>query len=271
MTTLAPQDNTWYSAHQRILFGTDKPFYPQGYSSVSAGPNNKAVFQRGFFTPYLYLTFATQMYIDAGPYKGFHTIVSYDVTTDTITTDTEYIGIDPPVILPYREFYLVVPFGYRVYYGYPSATANYFDVRAFHAPDGTAYVDIASILANAFTIQPPIHGYDENMYTHFTIDYIPFGAFKDILDLYSVNINLFTGWNYLTHTYYALNSAVPHNTIQSLVNNDSFLAQGEIVYFTDCCNVMSKIYNDRVFNFINCPDGEAGIGAMEIDNNFLVN
>lgn len=271
MITLAPQDNTWYSAHQKILFGTDKPFYPQGYSSVSAGANNKAVFQRGFFTPYLYLTFATQMYIDAGPYKGFHTITNYDLATDTITTDTDFIGADPPFIYPYREFFLIVPFGYRVYYGYPNPTANYFDVRAFHSPDGTAYVDIASILSNAFEINPPVAGFDDSMYTHFTIDYIPYGAFKDILDLFSVNINIFTGWSYTSHLYYGLNSAIPHSKLQAIVSNNDYLCQGDPVYFSDCCNVLSKIYQDRVFNFINCPPNETGIGSMEIDNNFLVN
>lgn len=269
MTTIAPIDQRWYSAHRPILFGADMPFYPQGYVSVADDGNGKAIFTRSNALIYPYADFSLQFYVDAGPYTGFHSVVSYDPITEEILTTTDFVGNDPTPPAVIRNFYQVVPFGYRVYYGYPTQT-NTFDVRAFHKPDATAYVDISSILANSFLPHTPEAGYDEDMYTYFKIDYIPLGEFADFLTTYSLTINTFTLWNYTLETYYCLNSAITHNKLQDIVANDKFLCETDPIFFTDCCNVFSKVVNNRVYNFIVCGQGVAGIGVMEIEDTFIV-
>lgn len=267
MTTLAPIDNRWYSAHQPILFGADSPFYEQGFTGVFANTDGYAVFYR--LSVYPFPTFATQMYIPDGLYSGWHTITDYDSVTDTITTSTLFIGNDPTPPQVVRLCYPIVPFGYRVHMIYDSNIST-FDLRAFHKLDGTAYVDVASVLANIFEIHPPTNGEDPKMYCLFAIEYIPLGEFETFLNTYSLNINTFTNWNYILHVYFALNSAIPHTQLQTLVANDDWLCTTPPIFSGDCCNVMTKIVNNRVYNYVVCPSG-VGIGAMEIENTFIIN
>ena len=267
MTTLAPIDNRWYSAHQPILFGADSPFYQQGYTNVFADSNGNAVFSR--LSIYPYPDFVTQMYIPDGIYSGWHTITGYDSITDTITTTTTFIANDPTPPQVVRTFYPIVPFGYRVHMIYDSQIST-FDLRAFHKQDGTAYVDVSSVLANIFELSPPTNGYDDKMYCVFAIEYIPLGDFADFLNTYSLNINTFTGWNYILHIYYALNSAIPHTKLQTLIANNDWICTTSPVFSGDCCNVMTKLVNNRAYNYIVCPSG-VGIGSMEIENTFIIN
>lgn len=269
MNTLAPTNNLWYSIHVPIMFGADAPFYPQVYISVNDDGNGNAVFTRGNFTLYPFYEQSTQFFVDSGIYAGFHSVTSYDSTTNEIFTTTPFIGNDPTPPIFARGLYQIVPFGYRVYYGYPTQNQT-IDIRAFHKFDGTAYVDIGSILKNVVEIQPPTGGYDNNMFTYFRVDYIPLDDFATFLNTLSLNINVFTGWNYLTQTYFALNSAIPHAKLQTLVLNNDWISEANPVFFGDCCNTMTKIINNRPFNYYVCPTTQ-GIGSMEILDNFIIN
>lgn len=268
MVTLNPTDLTWYAVHQPILFGADLPFYPSAYDSASDDGNGFTVFHKSALILEPYPTFSNRFYVSAGIYAGFHNIISYDPVLENIYTDTPYVGTDPILPTLQRLIYMVVPFGYRVYYGYPSQT-DFIDIRAFHKPNGEAYVNIGAILKNVFTITPPVSGYDDSMYTYFRIDYIALGEFKTLLDDAGLNINDYTGWNYLDQLYYALNSAISHSRLQTLIANNDLIADADPIFIYNCCNIFTKIVNDRAFNYIIC-DESAGIGSMEIENDFIV-
>lgn len=268
MATLSPNNLTWYAVHQPILFGADLPFYPSAYDSASDDGNGLTVFHKSALIIYPYPTFSSRFYVSAGIYAGFHNIISYDPVLELIYTDTPYIGADPVLPALQRLIYMVVPFGYRVYYGYPTQN-NFIDIRAYHKPTGEAYVNVGAILKNVFTVTPPAAGFDDSMYTYFRIDYIALGEFKTLLDDASLNINMFTGWIYLNSLFYALNAAVPHSKLQTLIANDDFISDADPIFFNNCCNVFTKIINNRAYNYIIC-DESAGIGSMEVENDFIV-
>lgn len=270
MTTLSPADQTWYSIHRPILFGADQPFYPQGYVAANDDGNGKVVFTRANFIIYPFATFSKQFWVDSGPYAGYHTVIKYDSLTEEIFTDSNYIGPDPIAPAIVRSFYQVVPFGYEILYGYPSQT-NSIIIRAFHKFDGTAFVDIGSVLKNALQISPPVAGFDLSMFTYFRINYVALGEFKDLLDSIFVNINTFTGWNYLSEIYYGLNASVPHSILQSLIAQNKYIAEYDPIFAANCCNTLTKIINGQAFNYIVCPEGSGGIGQMQIEETFVVN
>lgn len=270
MTTLSPADQTWYSIHRPILFGADTPFYPQGYTQVLPDVDGFAVFTRANFGPYPFATFSKLFYVDAGPYQGFHNVISYDSFTEEIFTDSIYTVADPIFPAIQRAFNQVVPFGYRIYYGFPTQS-NFIDIRAFHKFDGTAFVDIGSILKNVVQVAPPIQGFDLNMFTYFRIDYIPLGEFKNLLDSLFLSIDTFTGWNYLAQIYYGLNSSINHSELQSLIAANDWIAEADPVFSATCCNVLTKIINVQAYNYFVCPEGSGGIGQMEIENTLIVN
>lgn len=258
---IKPTKNKWHAAHQSILFGVDMPFYGKLFTSV-LNVNGIAVFvyQNSGVT---YPTFATRFYIKDGIYKGFHNVLSYNTTTFEITTDTVFIATDT------RTLNFVIPFGYKVYYGYPTQT-NTITLTAYHKFDGTAIVNVGEVLKSVFKIAPPIDGYDENMYTHFRIDIIPLGASIGLLSGQGLTMQTLTGWNYLTEIYYLLNSAIQHKELQKLVTYNRWISEAQPIYFCDCCNIMTRIINNRAFNLLNCPPKEIGIGIMKIDKDFQI-
>lgn len=268
MVTLSPNNLTWYAVHQPILFGADLPFYPSAYDTAADDGNGFTVFHKSALILTPYPTFSTRFYVSAGIYAGFHNITSYDSTLELIYTDTPFIGADPIFPTLQRIIYMVVPFGYRVYYGYPTQP-DYLDIRAYHKPNGEAYINVGAILKNVFTITPPVSGFDDSMYTYFSIDYIALGEFKTLLDDAGLNINMFTGWIYTATLSYALNAAIAHSRLQSLVANNDFIADADPIFFSNCCNIFTKIINNRAFNYIICNE-TAGIGSMEIENDFIV-
>jgi hypothetical protein len=269
MNILTPIDQEWYSAHVKILFGVDSPFYTQGYQTATDDGNGKTIFRLSGLVPYPYYEQSYQFWVPDGPYAGFHSVISYDSINFDIYTDTDFIGPDPTLPQLVRTFYQVVPFAYRVYYGYPTQT-NFVDLVVYHKMDATAYLDISSVLKNTFVIQPPVPGFDDSMYTYFRIDIIAIDAFADFLALYSLPITLFTGWNYLSQIYYAINGASPHARLQSRIANNEFICQVEPIYGGACCNVLTKVITDRAYNYIVCPEGEQGIGVMIIEENLIV-
>lgn len=270
LTILKPNDQFWYAAHNPINFGVSQPWYVQGYQTATNDGFGNTVFRLSGLTPYPFPDFSKKFWVDAGIYSGFHNIISYDAVNFDIYTDTPYIGADPIFPLLQRLFYPVLPFGYRVYYGYPTQL-NYVDIRAYHKFDATAYVNVGEMLKNIFTVQPPIIGFDENMYSYFRIDIIPLEQTIDFLNTYSLNIPMFTGWNYLSEIYYVANAAISHSQLQSIVANDRFLCETTPIFFGDCCNVLSKVITNRIYNLFACPDGTPfGIGAMIIEDTNVV-
>jgi hypothetical protein len=270
LTVLHPSDQLWYSAHQPINFGLNQPFYVQGYQTATDDGFGKTVFRLSGLVPYPFPEFTKKFWVEAGIYSGFHNVISYDAINFDIYTDTPFVGADPVFPALQRLFYCVIPFGYRLYYGYPSPT-NFIDIKAFHKYDATAFVNVGELLKNTFSIFPPVTGFDENMYTYFQIDIIPLDETIDFLNLYSLTIPLFTGWIYTTEIYYALNSAIPHSRLQNLVANNKFIAEVEPIFFGDCCNVLTKIITNRAFNIFACPDGTPfGIGAMIVEETLQV-
>lgn len=270
LTLLKPNDQTWYAAHQPINFGVNQPWYPQGYQTATDDGVGKTIFRLSGLTPYPFPEFCKKFWVESGPYAGFHNIISYDNVNFDIYTDTDFVGPDPTSPMLQRTFFCVIPFGYRLYYGYPSPT-NFIDIKAFHKYDATAYVNVGELLKSTFSVQPPITGFDENMYTYFRIDIIPLDETVDFLALYSLTIPMFTGWIYTTEIYYALNAAIQHSKLQNLIANDKFIAEVNPIFFGDCCNVLTKIITNRAYNMFVCPDDTPfGIGSMIIEDTFVV-
>lgn len=270
LTLLKPNDQTWYAAHQPINFGVSEPWYVQGYDSAADDGFGKTVFHRSSLSFYPFPEFSKKFWVSAGIYQGFHNIITYDAVNELMYTDTPFIGADPVSPMLQRVIGMVVPFGYRVYYGYPTQT-NFIDIKAFHKYDGTAYVNVGELLKSTFNLQPPVIGFDENMYTYFRIDIIPLDETIDFLNLYSLTIPIFTGWIYTSEIYYALNSAIQHSKLQNLIANNKFIAEVNPIFFGDCCNVLTKIIINRAYNMFVCPDGTPfGIGSMIIEDTFVV-
>jgi len=271
LTLLKPSDQTWYSAHRPILFGLNQPWYVQGYQTANDDGFGNTVFRLSGLVIYPFPDFTKKFWVEAGPYAGFHNVLSFDSVNGDIYTDTPYNGADPSFPALQRLFYCVVPFGYRVWYGYPLQN-KFIDIRAYHKFDGTAYVNIGEMLKNVFPGHPaPIIGFDENMYTWFRVDIIPLDETIDFLNTYSLSIALFTGWIYTTELYYCLNAAVQHGVLQNLVAADKFIAEASPIFFADCCNVFTKIITNRAYNLLACPDGSPfGIGAMIIEDTNIV-
>lgn len=271
VSVLAPSSGLWYSAHQKLLFGVNQPFYPSGYDTATDDGLGKTVFHISALIIYPFPEFTKKFYVEAGPYAGFHNIISFDSTTQNIYTDTAFVGADPIFPALQRIFYCVIPFGYKILYGYPSQT-NSIEIRAFHKYTGTAYVNVSEMIKNIYSIQPPQAGFDENMYTWFRIDIIPLDQTIDFFNTYFLNMQMFTGWNYLISIYYSLNAAIPHSQLQSIVAANKFVCEVDPVFIGDCCNVLTKIILNRAFNLFVCPAGsEFGIGAMIIEENFIIN
>lgn len=270
LSILAPTNGLWYSAHYKLLFGVNQPFYPSGYDYVFDDGQGNAVFHKAATIIYPFPEFSKQFWVEAGIYSGSHNILSYDNVNEFIYTDTPFVGTDPTLPMIQRVIWMVIPFGYRIYYGYPTQT-NTIDIKAFHKFDQTAYVNISEMIKNIYVLNPPQVGFDENMYTWFRIDIIPLEQTIDFFNTYSFNMQMFTGWNYLASIYYSLNAAVRHSILQNLVANNKFIAEVDPIFIGDCCNLLTKIITNRAYNIFDCPDGsQYGIGFMQIENNLIV-
>ena len=235
------------SLHRPIRFGIDySQTWAWAYPSVT-NVNGKAQFTSGF-NPYGTPP-ARFIYVLSGVYTGFHTIKSID-NSGNILTYTDYISSTSGILN------VLVNLKYRVYYGYPTQT-NYFDVKPYWNQSGELDIDIATFLARVIKspIESPVSTFDQNMYTWFNIKILASPDFLEFLNANSLNedatILSMTGYDWTVDTWYAINSSILTNDLNSNhVNAGQYLAPTTPIFFQGHPTIYSQIINNRVYNVI---------------------
>ena len=212
----------------------------------------------------------------ANQYNGFHSIVSVD-TNGNILTSTDYngdaSGLDGNVLVNLK---------YRIFYGYPTLD-NFRDISPIWTIDKLLVTNIAPIMESVFTIQPPVAGFDESLYTHFKIKIIAADDFAQFLVDNALNeetvINVMSEYDFSddANKRWLINGSLTPDEIEDgFLDPIDTLDEVDPILFVDQCVVFSKLIETedggRVFNVMYCNGtaAETGIGFMAIEDDFIV-
>lgn len=239
----------WNSAYKPVQFGiTAENGYPWLYTAVTNN-NGKAQFTSSGFN--LYGTPPGKyLYIASGDYAGIHVITGLD--GDNIITNTPFVATDSGSAV------VMVNYKFRVWYGYPTQD-SYIDLSPIWV-SGNLIVDIQEVLKSLFTIQPPVPGYDDNMYTHFKIqiiaadDYAEWLEDNSLVEADVIESNTTYDWELAANKWYVINGVLPHQDLNNLIGETSeYILSFETPITTpNQCSIVSKIIEDRVFNVMMC-------------------
>lgn len=261
----APSSVTkWNSVYQKILFGLPEPFYSWTwtYSSV-VSVNGKAKFimdTGGGINPYGTPN-CKFIWVSGGIYAGCH-VVQFIDTLGNVLTNTNFTATNA------ASAKALVNLIFRVQYGYPTQP-KYIDIAPIWIPSednltASLISNIGAYLQSVFKIIPPTIGYDDNMYTHFSLKVLPNKDFAKFLIPYmvatgfseeqSVKETITSG--YVSPVWYAANSTCTHARLNLLTGDGDTLSPEAPILFGNGCAIFSKIITDRIYNVLVCQ-GEA--------------
>jgi hypothetical protein len=270
-----PTNNTWVSAYQDVNFGFNTPIVKCGLASVT-NVGGKARFSVTIFGGIVAGCKAKHLFVATGAYAGTHRVTGMAAYSSSIgvayyDTDTDYVGNQT------GEFYPMPNIFYRLWYGYPNQD-KYIDLGVHYDNDSSCIISINSYLQSIFAnkIQPPIVGFDENMYFHFKVEVIGDTEFNTYLSDLGYTINFLTGydWSDDLNRWYCVNGTVPHVEFNT-DNVNGYVAPMDPILFNDHCiiySIVAGVNKDRIYNVVSCLGAAAssGIGFMEIEETFIV-
>lgn len=267
----------WLSAYQEMTFGFDTPLVKPGLGGVT-NVGGKARFDINIFGSVSGCK-CRYIYVPDGIYQGVHKVTNVTYVTSPMLggiyfeTETDYIGNQT------GYFYCMPNITYRIWYGYPTLDQS-IDVEVIYRPDQSMHVNLATFLQSTFAnkIQPPIPGFDENMYTHFKVEVIGDDDFTQYLSDLGYDINYLTqyDWTDDDNKWYVCNGTLPNNALNvDHTGAGEFLSEQNPILFDNHCAVYSIVAgenNDRIYNVFSCLGTSAnqGIGYMEIGTSFIV-